>query len=284
MTINENQEASLGISIHDEGVLDTFTVEVDWGDGSPPVVRNPGDVGDAVVTLTHLYLDDDPTGTPSDIYSISVTVTDDDGGTGSDGATVTVNNVNPVITVFEMGQPNPQFILPVVHELTFTGDFIDQGPLDTHTILWQFGDGDTAATLFTSHTYMAPGIYTTSLTIVDDDTGVDVEMMEVNVVDEFGALDDLDAYIQGLPDHAFKSNPAQRKKALGNMLSAVRDMLTNQEYNGAIHDLTSNVRGKADGLIDGKDGNDWIDDLTAQQHICMKIDDLCAYLVYLLGS
>lgn len=284
MTIDENQEASLGISIHDEGILDTFTVEVDWGDGSPPTVLNPGDDGDAVVNLTHLYLDDDPTGTPSDIFSISVTVTDDDGGTGSDGDIVTVNNVNPLITVFEMGQPNPQFVLPIVHELTFTGDFVDPGTLDTHVILWQFGDGDTASSLVTTHTYMIPGTYTASLNIVDDDTGVDVEMMEVVVVDEFGALDDLDAYIQGLPEEAFKSNPVQKKKTLKNMISAVRSMLTNSEYNGAIHDLKSNIRAKADGLVDGKENNDWIVDLEAQQHICMKIDDLNAYLAYLLGS
>jgi len=284
MTIQENREASLDISIHDEGVLDTFTVEVDWGDGSPHTVVTPGDDGDAVVHLLHLYLDDNPSGTPSDTYSITVMVTDDDDGTGSDSDTVTVVNVNPEITLFEMGQPNPQFILPVVHELTFTGDFVDQGPLDTHAILWQFGDGDTASTLLAAHTYMAPGSYTASLTILDDDTGVDIETMEVNVVDEFGALDDLVAYIQGLPDDAFKLPPLQRKNALVNMLSAVRDMLTYQEYNGAISDLTSNVRAKADGLIDGNEKDDWIVDLAAQQHICMKIDDITAYLAYLLDN
>jgi hypothetical protein len=247
-------------------------------------VVNPGDDGDAVVHLTHLYPDDDPTGTPWDISTITVTVTDDDGGVGTDDDTVRVDNVDPDITVFALNQPNPQFILPIVHELTFMGDFVDQGPLDTHSILWQFGDGDAASTLIASHTYTAPGTYTASLTIVDDDTGADVEVMEVEVVDEFGALDDLDAYIQGLPDNVFAANPAQRKKALKNMISAVRDMLTNAEHNGAIHDLTSNIRAKADGLIDGRAGNDWIVDLDAQQHICMKIDDLTAYLAYLLGS
>ena len=49
------------------------------------------------------------------------------------------------------------------------------------------GDGDTASTLLTTHTYMVPGTYTASLDVVDDDTGVDVEMMEVIVVDEFGS-------------------------------------------------------------------------------------------------
>jgi len=52
---------------------------------------------------------------------------------------------------------------------------------------------------------------------------------------------------------------------------------------GGTH-VTSNIRAKADGLIDGKKNDDWIVDLAAQQHICMKIDDLNAYLTYLLGS
>ncbi|MCG6950327.1 MAG: hypothetical protein LJE93_15540, partial [Acidobacteria bacterium] len=74
------------------------------------------------------------------------------------------------------------------------------------------------------------------------------------------------------------------KRAFENMLSAVRDMLTDLEYNGAIQDLTNNIRAKADGLVDGREKDDWIVDLDAQQHICMKIDDLNAYLAYLLGS
>ena len=31
---------------------------------------------------THQYLDDNPTGTPSDVYTIDVTLTDDDTGSG----------------------------------------------------------------------------------------------------------------------------------------------------------------------------------------------------------
>jgi hypothetical protein len=284
MTINENEEASLDISIHDEGVLDTFTVEIDWGDGSSHTVINPPDAGDAFITVTHLYLDDDPSGTPSDVYTITVTVTDDDGGMGTNSDSVTVNNVNPEITVFGMSQPNPQFILPVVHELTFTGEFVDQGTLDTHTMLWTFGDGGSATTLITTHTYMTPGTYPASLIVTDDDTGVDMETMEVVVTDEFGALDDLDEYIQGLADEVFKKKADQRKNAMASMISAIRDMLTDLEYNGAINDLTNNIRQKADGLVGGSDKDDWIFDLTAQQHICMKIDDINAYLAYLLAS
>lgn len=55
--------------------------------------------------------------------------------------TVTVNNVAPTASIESMTQPNPQFILPIVHELAFDGSFTDPGWLDTHTSTWNFGDG-----------------------------------------------------------------------------------------------------------------------------------------------
>jgi len=38
------------------------------------------------------------------------------------------------------------------------------------------------------------------------------------------------------------------------------------------------IREKADGCVDANPNNDWIIDEEAQKHICMKIDDLTAYL------
>ena len=61
------------------------------------------------------------------------------------------------------------------------------------------------------------------------------------------------------------------------MIWSVRGMLINMKYNGAIQDLQNNIKSKADGLKN----NDWITDATAQYHICMKIDDITAYLALL---
>jgi hypothetical protein len=36
-----------------------------------------------------------------------------------------------------------------------------------------------------------------------------------------------------------------------------------------------------DGQVDGKPGDDWIVDAAVQTELCMKIDDLVAYLEYL---
>ena len=48
--------------------------------------------------MQHQYLDDNPSGTPTDDYPIAVTVTDSDGASDTESTTVTVNNVAPVIT------------------------------------------------------------------------------------------------------------------------------------------------------------------------------------------
>src|SRR5690606_41282921 len=58
--------------------------------------RRSSDLG--TFTATHQYLDDDPSGTTSDIYSINVTLADDDGGQDTETTTVTVLNVAPSIT------------------------------------------------------------------------------------------------------------------------------------------------------------------------------------------
>lgn len=123
-----------------------------------------------------------------------------------------------------------------------------------------------------------------TLTVTDDDGGVGTDTMPVTVVDAKDANQDLNDYIQDLDDEDFKNNADQRKNALANMLMAIGGMLAEEAYQGAIQDLRNNVRGKADSscsVNDGNSNNDWIIDPEAQQHICMKIDDLTAYLEHL---
>ena len=55
-------------------------------------------------------------------------------------------------------------------------------------------------------------------------------------------------------------------------------MIADEEWNGFVSSLQNNVREKADGLIDGKTGDDWITTYDAQYHVCMKIDDIVAYV------
>ncbi|EMR75036.1 hypothetical protein MBGDF03_01011 [Thermoplasmatales archaeon SCGC AB-540-F20] len=87
-----------------------------------------------------------------------------------------------------------------------------------------------------------------------------------------------------IQDSAFKNKSNQRKNALHNKISAIFGMLEKQKYNNTINKLINDIRAKADGHIDGNSNDDWIIDPDAQYHICMKIDDLTAYLYILLNG
>ncbi len=289
-TINEDGIATVSGTITDPSPEDTFELEIDWGEGSPQTYSYGA--GTTLFSETHQYLDDDPTATLSDIYTISLSITDDDAGTDSTSTSVTVNNVNPVTSIDNLAQPNPQFILPIVHTLDFYGSFTDVGTQDTHTAIWDWGDSTTnsgtvvesggSGTVTGSHVFMLPGIYIVTLTVTDDDSGIDSDTFAIEVVDAQGALDDLNDYINNLDDSAFKNNGAQCKNAFSNMIDALHSMVDSAAYNGAIHDMQNNLRGKADGTQGGNPKNDWITDPTAQYDITMKLDDISAYLATFL--
>jgi hypothetical protein len=170
---NEGSATTLTGKITDPGT-DTFTVTVDWGDGTTSTFNN---VQQGNFSYDHVYVDDNPTGTSSDPYTIHVTVTDDDGGSTAASTQITVSNVAPTIT---------NIIAPTINEgqtanLTFTVG--DVGTADTFAITVNWGDGSaptvfnepTAGTYTVSHLYVdnAPGNqpYQVSITAVDDDTG-----------------------------------------------------------------------------------------------------------------
>ena len=94
--IDENGFTTVSGSFSDIGSLDTHTVMINWGNGqSSPATVNPMD---RTFSAIHQYLDDSPTITTSDTYTITITLTDDDLGVDTDDSlSVTVANKNPVI-------------------------------------------------------------------------------------------------------------------------------------------------------------------------------------------
>jgi hypothetical protein len=81
------------VQFSDPGVLDTHTATIDWGDGSAVeagVVTQ--EAGGGQVNGNHVYGD-------NSTYTVTVTVTDDDGGSISGQFTVTVSNLDPTPTL-----------------------------------------------------------------------------------------------------------------------------------------------------------------------------------------
>ena len=239
-------------------------------------------------------------------YTIILTVTDDDGGSTVYSTTVTVNNVAPTlvngnILMTPPNPNNPEFILPAVDSLIFSAEANDLGS-DDLTFSWDWDDGTEATTIYyndgvgpdpypspgptypfsatdvMSKIFSDPGTFTVTLTVEDDDGGVTIVTYEIKVLTANEANQALNNFIQGLDDSYFKDDALKRKNAFNNMFSAIEDMLNDGEYNGAICDLISNIRQKADGFVDGRANNDWIIDQAAQIEVCWKVDYLISYL------
>ena len=76
--------------------------------------------------------------------------------------------------------------------INVSASFTDPGVLDTHTAVWNWGDGNTLAGTVTeangtgsvtgSHSYTNPGVYTVKVTVTDKDGGSSESVFEFVVV------------------------------------------------------------------------------------------------------
>jgi hypothetical protein len=176
-TINENDSITLRGAFTDPATLDTHTVNIIWGDGSSSTVNLAAGVS-TFAGVVHQYLDDP--GTLSGSYPISVTVTDEDGASGSAGASVLVNNVAPASVQLGLSALS----INEGSSVSLNGSFTDPGTLDTHTVAINWGDGTSSSVNLAagvlsfngvSHVYAdspggsASGSYPISVTVTDDD-------------------------------------------------------------------------------------------------------------------
>jgi PKD repeat protein len=212
-TINENGVATVSANVQDPGVLDTFSIDVDWQDGNSPdqitglgASDSSGTVGKTSyqwtaatrqIQLSHQYLDDGPSpgnNTANDTYTVALTVTDNFPKSTSTTAAVIVNNLPPVLTVTGDKTVNEGQLLDLTGNANpLLGLFIDTGTLDKHTATVDWGDCsglytpvinevNGSGSLSGSHTYADDGTYIVKVTVSDDDVGTsDVETFTVTV-------------------------------------------------------------------------------------------------------
>jgi len=120
------------------------------------------------VKPSHIY-------TEYGIYTVVLTVTDNDGLTDSDSTTVTVSTPPPISPPVSMGSANkkpvadagPDQTVYVDETVIFdgSGSYDPDGSLKSWT--WDFGDGEKASGETASHTYSEPDVYTVTLTVKD---------------------------------------------------------------------------------------------------------------------
>lgn len=241
---DENAPVSLEAHFTDPGTVDTHTASVDWGDGSVTAATIAG----GIVTATHVYGDDGA-------FPVTVTVTDKDGGSGSDADSATVANVAPTaeITGPATTSWNGQDIVfgTAGEPVDFTARGTDPGS-DDLTFAWDYGDGATDVNVHlvnppavdgdpspsiqprdvtdaAPHTYAIACAATTGVEVADDDGGAASDAVQVIILGTSTDAGTLGVWQTDYRDKRNNGHTADEKACLLSVvrvLSAVFDEVT----------------------------------------------------------
>jgi hypothetical protein len=125
----------------------------------------------------------------SSVVTVGLKVTDSLGLVGYGTATIQVTNVNPLISGLVVTPP--EFVTSG-SPVSVTVSFSDAGTPDTHTVSVDWGDGSAASNGTVSesggsgsgtagHAYSVPGVYEITVTVTDDNGGVDTTTHVIEV-------------------------------------------------------------------------------------------------------
>ena len=173
--VNEGSAYTLTLgAVTDPGTDTVSQWIVHWGDGSTNTYTSGGD-------KTHVYADDNPTGTPSDPYTITVDLADEDGThVAAASKAITVRNVAPAVSIGGAPASSPKDI-----PIHLWAEVTDPAAADTFTYAWTvtkdggpFASGSASTFTFTPD---AAGSYQITLIVEDDDSGADTDIRSISV-------------------------------------------------------------------------------------------------------
>jgi hypothetical protein len=161
-------------------------------------------------------------------HTVRARIIDKNDGFSEYATIVTVDNVVPTVGPITAVPSGPQSINSTI---SFSANFTDPGTLDTHTAVWDFGDGSTcppinapnttcgltgaagSGSVTASHKYTTSGVFTVNVTVTDDDNGSGVSTYEFVVI-----YDANNGFVTGggwidSPPGAYGDNPSLTGKA-----------------------------------------------------------------------
>lgn len=158
----EGQPVAAWATFADPGSgAETYTCTVDYGDGSGGQAGTVN--GTTCQGPSHTY---DRPGT----FTVTITVRDSAGGSGSAAASAFVANVLPTVSTFSVTPGVAKIGSSVTASMAFT----DPGSNETYSLIWEWGDGSTEGVQLGSsrsasatHNYAAAGLYPVSLLLAD---------------------------------------------------------------------------------------------------------------------
>lgn len=159
-TVNEDQIVFFsGVGQDTQSDQPLLSYHWDFGDGTVGLGKNP----------TNTYQ-------AEGVYTVTLTVTDDDGDIGQDTMLVTVTNLAPVVDA------GPDIEVNEDVSVQFRGYAYDT-PSDEQFLLysWNFGDSNSGAGENPTHIYTNQGTYTVALTVTDDNLVLGTDSLTVTV-------------------------------------------------------------------------------------------------------
>ncbi|MFZ3100718.1 MAG: PKD domain-containing protein [Desulfitobacteriaceae bacterium] len=130
---------------------------------------------------------------PSQSQIVTITADNGYGGISTSTFNLQVNNLAPDLGIVQA----PLDPISVNTEVNVKADFTDPGTLDTHTAVWEWGDGTSTqgavsevngfGSVKGSHAYAAAGVFTVKVTLTDQDGASDYSVYSYAVVYDPGA-------------------------------------------------------------------------------------------------